>query len=94
MSFNDIGDGTKDVHYREYRLRQIRCLMEAAAPGATFTVQFKVSGTELKSHNLNLSEDDMEILADSLESRDPEREGCRGCAGTCCTGAGSDPCTC
>lgn len=94
MSFHDIGDGTKDIHYREYRLRQIRRLMEQAPAGVTFTVQFKVSGTELKSHNLNLSEEDMEIVADALDGRDPEREGCRGCAGTCCTGQGSDPCTC
>lgn len=74
MTFIDIGDGTKDIHYREYRLRQIRNLMEAAGPDATFTVRFKVSGTDLKTHNLNLSEDDMEILADALDGRDPEAE--------------------
>ena len=91
MSAYDMGDGTKDVHYREYRLRQIQRLMDDAPEGSTYTVQFKVSGTDLKTHDLNLSVHDMDDITDALNRR---ADGCRGCAGTCCTGSGSEPCTC
>jgi hypothetical protein len=33
------------------------------------------------------------LLKDPDETGNPDR-GCRGCGGTCCTGLGSDPCTC
>lgn len=95
MSFRDIGDGTKDVHYREYRLARIRRLMEEAREGATFILDLRVMDSDLRTPPLNLCREDLELLVDGLDSVDPERsDDCRGCSGTCCTGVGSEPCTC
>jgi len=105
VSFTDIGDGTKDVHYREYRLRKIRSLLEQAPAGATFILDLRVMDSDLKTPPLNMGREDMELLLDGLDPTDPERHRdgsldpdhlvqCGGCSGACCTGVGSDPCTC
>jgi hypothetical protein len=105
VSFHDIGDGTKDIHYREYRLRKIQSLLEQAWEGATFILDLRVMDSDLKTPPLNLCREDMELLLGGLAQEDPEQHDdgsldpdhlvrCGGCSGTCCTGVGSDPCTC
>jgi hypothetical protein len=84
------GGGTKDAPYQEYRNRCIQKLLDQAPPGAAFQLQLTIVGTSRGTFPLNLTEDEVEGVRSVLNSR----EGCRGCPGTCCTGAGSDPCTC
>ena len=68
-----MGDGTKDVHYREYRLRQIQRLMDRASEGATFILELRVMDSELKTPSLNMCREDMALLLDGLDPADPER---------------------
>lgn len=103
MTFKDIGDGTRDLFYRADRLRWVSRVLEAAPQDATFIVEIRVMDSVLRTPSINLNRDDMEGLVDLLDGPvDPEKERdlaftpvtCKGCTGTCCTGEGSDPCTC
>lgn len=100
-----MGDGTRDIGYREYRRREIQRLLDGSPPGATFVLELRVMDSCLKTQPLNMCREDLELLLDGLDPADPERHDdgsldpdhlvqCGGCSGTCCTGVGSNPCTC
>lgn len=74
MSFTGIGDGTKDVHYQEYRHRKISDLMRAAAEGDTFVLDLGIMGSNLKTPPLNLNRADMDRVLDLFETLNGERK--------------------